>query len=253
MKRILISLVILYSLSGFAYAEVDVFAAANKEYKEGRYQEAIRLYEELQTGHPYASVYYNLGNAYAKSGDFGKAILNFERARRLNPRDPEILSNLNYVNSLLEHQVEDKRPAILVGLSATMSSTSRAELSTLALIFYALWIVVYIVYLLLKRPAQMKRWVVILFLLFLAFAVAVALKYSIAREEDAFVTAKSADVKYGPSEQDKTAFKLSAGMPVFINNERDSWARIELRDGTGGWISNKLIEKVHVAPAQAGV
>lgn len=245
MKRLLVSLIILCSLSGFAYAEEDSFAAANKEYKEGRYQEAVRLYEQIiQTGHPYAAVHYNLGNAYAKSGDFGKAVLNFERARRLSPRDSEILSNLNYVNSLIEHQVEDKRPFILVGLNEVLSNTSRTESSLLVLIFYSIWIVVYIVYLLLKRPGRMKRIVVILFLFCAVFSIILALKVSILREEDAFVVAKTAEVKYGPSDQDKTAFKLTAGMPVFINDERDSWARIELRDGSSGWISTKLIEHV---------
>ncbi len=246
MKRIIIILMFLCALSGYAGAqENDLFASANKEYKEGRYQEAVRLYEQLiETGHSYASVHYNLGNAYAKTSDFGKAILNFERARRLNPRDSEILSNLNYVNSLLEHQVEDKRPAIIVGLNEILSNTSKTESSLLVLIFYGMWVVTYAFYLLLKRPPWMKRTVVILFFIFMVFTVVLILKISIAREEDAFVVAKTAEVKYGPSDQDKTAFKLTAGMPVFINDERDSWARIELRDGTGGWISRKLIERV---------
>jgi hypothetical protein len=40
---------------------------------------------------------YNVGNAYARAGKPGMAVLNYERAALLAPTDPDIEANLNYV------------------------------------------------------------------------------------------------------------------------------------------------------------
>lgn len=41
-------------------------------------------------------------NAYFKLGNKGKAILNYERALQLLPRDADVKSNLVYARSLIE-------------------------------------------------------------------------------------------------------------------------------------------------------
>src|SRR4029077_19623718 len=47
-------------------------------------------------GHESGPVYFNLGNAYFRAGNPGRAILNYERARRLMPRDPDLHANLGF-------------------------------------------------------------------------------------------------------------------------------------------------------------
>lgn len=44
-----------------------------------------------------AAALYNLANAYARSGKPGFAVLNYERARLLDPNDPDIDANLRHV------------------------------------------------------------------------------------------------------------------------------------------------------------
>lgn len=44
-----------------------------------------------------APALYNLGNAYARSGKPGLAVLNYERARLLDPNDPDLEANLRHV------------------------------------------------------------------------------------------------------------------------------------------------------------
>src|SRR3989338_3007101 len=85
------------------------FAKANQLYRDEKHDKAARLYEEIVVATPSFEVYYNLGNAYFKSKQLGKAILNYERARRLSPRDRDVLANLSYVNQLIEYKIEDKR------------------------------------------------------------------------------------------------------------------------------------------------
>src|SRR5439155_26228316 len=70
------------------------FKAANALYDAGKFAEAASAYEKIEP--KTASVYFNLGNACFRQDKLGWAVLNYERARRLEPRDPDILANLKF-------------------------------------------------------------------------------------------------------------------------------------------------------------
>ncbi|MBG7608449.1 MAG: tetratricopeptide repeat protein [Verrucomicrobia bacterium] len=71
------------------------FKQANAAYAAGKYSEAAKSYEEiLKADGPHISVLRNVGSAYYQMGENGKAILAFERALVLTPRDPDLLANL---------------------------------------------------------------------------------------------------------------------------------------------------------------
>src|SRR5438874_1991601 len=68
------------TVSSFAQAKGD-FTKANQEYAQGNFAEAISGYEALVgAGQWSANLFYDLGNAYFRVGDFGHAVLNYERA-----------------------------------------------------------------------------------------------------------------------------------------------------------------------------
>ena len=68
---------------------------ANQRFAAGEYADAATAYKQLLTSEgPRASVLYNLGNSYQRLGQYGPAILAYERARLLTPRDPDLLANL---------------------------------------------------------------------------------------------------------------------------------------------------------------
>jgi tetratricopeptide (TPR) repeat protein len=82
---------LLGQVSGLATA----FEDANKQFESGDFTGAAAAYEKiLATEGPRASVYYNLGNSYQQLKQYGPAILAYERARLLTPRDPDLLANL---------------------------------------------------------------------------------------------------------------------------------------------------------------
>jgi tetratricopeptide (TPR) repeat protein len=92
-KAILLSLLCLCfgSLSALA----TPFDEANQRFKSGDFAGAVAAYETiLKQDGPRASVYFNLGNSYQSLKKFGPAILAYERARLLTPRDPDLLANL---------------------------------------------------------------------------------------------------------------------------------------------------------------
>lgn len=81
-----------------AYA-ADV-SAADSAYSKGNYAEAVKLYSSVAESEGMSSeLLYNLGNAYAKSGDYGHALVNFLRALRLDPSNAAAADNVKYIES----------------------------------------------------------------------------------------------------------------------------------------------------------
>src|SRR5438445_7446797 len=83
-------------IGSFAIAQSDAeFAKTNQQFAQGHFKDAIAGYEGLvRTGQASANVFYDLGDAYFRTGDFGRAILNYERALALERHHPEATANL---------------------------------------------------------------------------------------------------------------------------------------------------------------
>lgn len=90
-------LTIIYSLLvGLAVAGESRFDQANRQFESGDIAGAAVVYQEiLASDGPSASVLFNLGNCEQRLGKYGYAILAYERARLLTPRDPDLLANLD--------------------------------------------------------------------------------------------------------------------------------------------------------------
>jgi len=91
--------IFLFGILGFlgfpSLVFADDFTIANQQFKAGDFVSAAASYEKtLSADGPNAAVYYNLGNSYQQSKQYGPAILAYERARLLTPRDPDLLANL---------------------------------------------------------------------------------------------------------------------------------------------------------------
>jgi len=96
LARALIVAVVL-GLGWHAYALTDtaLFQQANVRYGEGRWREAAEGYERvLALDEESGNLYFNLGNAWAKTGDLGRALYAYERAGRLLSRDPDLTAIL---------------------------------------------------------------------------------------------------------------------------------------------------------------
>ncbi len=84
------------------------FFEANRAYKSDQYREAAEGYLNLvEKGFKSGHLYYNLGNAYFRLGDLGKAILYYEKARLLIPRNDDLRFNLSHANDQTLDAVSD--------------------------------------------------------------------------------------------------------------------------------------------------
>src|SRR5436190_1490210 len=80
-------------------ALADDFKSANELFDVGKFADAVAAYEKIEP--KTANVFFNVGNAYYRAGQLGRAVLNYERARQLAPSDPDILANLKFAEEKL--------------------------------------------------------------------------------------------------------------------------------------------------------
>jgi tetratricopeptide (TPR) repeat protein len=224
------------------------FFHANALYKDGQYAAAAAEYEELlRSGLRSGNLYFNLGNAYFKAGEKGKAILNYERARRLLPSDPDLAANLAYARSLTG--AETCTPALwerLVFPIARRMATGRLVWLTsalytvllLALTGYRLW-------------TQRPRW-----LMYTATALATAVvvaSTSLAEQvladdwqRQAVVVSAQAETpaRFEPADNGTVHFTLKQGSLVHVLDGRQGWLQIARCDGRRGWLPKDAVEEL---------
>ncbi|MDE6134027.1 MAG: tetratricopeptide repeat protein [Muribaculaceae bacterium] len=106
MKRF-ISIIILMSAI-FAASALTLGEQADSAYNKEDYRRAIELYQQSIASEGRSSdIYYNLGNAYYRNDNLGKAVLNYERAIRLDPTNEDARTNLAFVRSKIQDRPED--------------------------------------------------------------------------------------------------------------------------------------------------
>lgn len=87
-------------------------------YEKGEYSKAAETYLQLDKSEGYsASLYFNLANCYAETGDYAHAVLYYSRANRLDPSNKVIKNNLDFILS----KVEDSNRAELKGKKTSVS------------------------------------------------------------------------------------------------------------------------------------
>ena len=87
--------------------QLEFYQEGNRLYQEGDFEGALSSYlRVVEAGFESGEVYYNIGNAYFKVGDLARAILYYERARRLRPGDEDVLANLDLARSLTVDEIE---------------------------------------------------------------------------------------------------------------------------------------------------
>src|SRR4029079_18864886 len=95
-RTLAISFCLVFGIASAAFAQSEAeFAKANQNFVQGHFTEAITGYESLvRAGQWNANLFYDLGNAYFRTHDFGRAILNYQRAIALDNHHPEATANL---------------------------------------------------------------------------------------------------------------------------------------------------------------
>ncbi|MCF7796657.1 MAG: SH3 domain-containing protein [Lentisphaeria bacterium] len=222
---------------------------ADAAYTSGNFPKAVSLYSQiLKSGYTSAVLEYNLGSAYFKIDSIGAAILHLERARRLAPRDEDILFNLEYA------KVHRKDELALPGKSALVnmfeSLRNYFTLNELSWTLLFLWLVVvstFMVYWFRRGIRGGKVWLYLFLtssLVFILSAGWVADRYRLDSREQIIVMVDEVQVHSAPVETSKVLFILREGMEGTVRERTEGWYEIKLADGKTGWIPTHAIASI---------
>jgi tetratricopeptide (TPR) repeat protein len=227
---------------------VDILKNANQAYIDGKYEEAIDLYNTvIDSGYESAALYYNLGNAYFKSNKVTNAILFYERAKLLDPNDDEIEFNLELAKTFTVDKIEEIPELFLVtwikAVVHALKVDAWAFISIACFIAMLLGLSIYFF----SKGYQTKRLTFLLAILLLVLSIvsysfAAIQKNEITRNDTAIVFAPTITLKSSPDRQSKDLFVLHEGTKVVVVDEVGEWREIKLADGSKGWLKISDIE-----------
>ena len=223
---------------------------ANQAYLDKHFQDAITQYEALlQEGYRSEVLYYNLGNAYYRSGVLGRAVLNYERALKLSPGDEKALLNLEVAGRQLKDDLLVVPESSIVrwwrSAQGVFSSGIWASigLGMLWLGFggLALWLL---------HPARRFKklgfaagWIFLTLCIF-PFLLGFGRVQQEFGQDYAIVLVDETNLWVAPDEESQPSKLIHEGAKVRILDAIGSWYQVRLSDTTEGWLPKDVVERV---------
>lgn len=231
-------------------AEADgIFRIANDACLREEWEKCVDGYHRLlDGGYSGSDLYYNLGTAHLRQGRLGHAILNLERALRLDPSDEDARANLERARRMRVDKLVGSPEESGHGdsLASRIASRTRGELFAAA--FLGLWTVgglLLVTRRLLGRPGLFAALGGLALLASIpAGAVTLAHAWVRSQAHEAVVIAATAPVRDGPQDGLKPSFELHEGLKVRLFEQEGPYRRIRLANGLEGWIPIDAVEEI---------
>ena len=220
------------------------FAKANQEYAAGDFKAAIDDYEELvRSGQDTPNLFYNLGNAYFRKTDFGRAILNYERALALDPHHPEAEANLRIARD--EARALELVPNRWERIFAFADENQYALVASTSF-----WIGIFSVAAWVLGRGRGRGAVALSILSLSIFAIAVGASYELGRGKNgrglAIVTGDKVEARLATADNANRVLTLPAGSEIKIASQRGDWLYAVLPNNLRGWIPSTGAEQVRL-------
>jgi hypothetical protein len=236
----------------------SLFRQANERYEQDPsaavdlYRRAALRYERIARdgGIRNGRLFYNIGNAYFRSEDIGRAILYYRRAEEYMPGDPNLVQNLAYARSRrldsFEEQQQTRVLRTLLFFHYDLSPGVRAVLlAVFSGLFWAL------AALKLIRSRWIPRWPVVLTgVVALMFAGSLAVDAVVGtRQQPGVILAQEVVARKGDGTSYEPSFTdpLHAGTEFELVESRADWQHVELPDGRQCWLPASSVGLVNEA------
>lgn len=244
---------LLMTVNLFSQNTIDVDSVmqnGNEAYQQENYSEAIQLYQSIiNEGNEGSILFYNLGNAYYKSGDLARALLWYERALRLDPNNDDIKHNILFVNNKIIDKIENIPEFVLSKwwntLSKSMTSRSWAIVSIILAFLLFLLIVIF--------SMSRRQWLhtlsfILGVLVFITLIVSIAFaekeKNRYEKAPEAIVMESVVSAKNTPNQSGGDLFVIHSGLKVRVTDKIGEWYEIMLPNGEKGWVQADDIEVI---------
>ncbi|MEP0846870.1 MAG: tetratricopeptide repeat protein [Phycisphaerae bacterium] len=240
-----------------AYDQAVAAAARDARVSRELFRKSIGGFEALlRAGVRTAPLEYNLGNAYFRAGDTGRAIVHYLRAARIDPTDARLNANLEYVRRQVEPYIAAGGGSQLVHRlmfwNNRTSLRQRFWLSACGAI--AGWGLLALRAL--RRsssPGLLWSGVIVIGLGAANSASAAWQIFDEQRAPAAVIVEGGQSLRTGRGEGYETVLRetLGAGVELRVLETRGGWVEVRLANGAVGWLPEAAIERV-CPPSEPG-
>ena len=249
---VIAAILCLGSATGLQAQNLDsLWTAGVEAYADGRFSDASSAWTSItDTGYSSARLYYNLGDAWFKQGDFARSILNYERALKLEPSYSEARYNLEFVNGFVQDKIEPVPEFILKSLARKVCYLMGSNAwVALFFVFFALTLAMVLLFLCGasagKRRLGFFCGIVSLILAGSVLGFSLWQKSAALKADEAIVMSPISSVKSSPSAGSaKDLFVIHEGTKVKILDGVGDWKNISLADGRQGWMPSSDLEVI---------
>ncbi len=249
-KTIILLSIILLPLCVDAKDVDQWFAEGNEMYHLGNYDTAAACYQKvLAANYTSAELYYNLGNAYYRTGQMGMAILNYERALRLKPTMKDAQENLALAEVHTVDRIATLPQLFVVRWFDTLCTMVKPGT------WRFIWLVLFallgatIILLRIGRTLSLRKTgfisaIVVAVLLVATTVVLITSTNRYNARTSAIIMESAISVKGSPEQQSVDKLILHEGTKVEIQDQLSNWYKIRIADGTTGWCEAEALERI---------
>ncbi len=242
MKQLSICLAVLLLVLSAAFGvsaseTARTFIQGTEAYRNGDWPSAIAAFEAIAAqGVDNGQLFYNLGNAYLKNDDLGRALLWYERALQRIPDDPDLRFNYNYALTLTKDERGIQASPLLKIVFFWKYHLSPASVRWIAIFLNAaLWIGLTI--LAMRRKPLLRLSVVLLAAASILFSATAVYNYvERSRIRHAVILPAEVPVRSGLSDSATQLFLLHAGTKVRVQRESDTHVMVRYTADKIGWV-----------------
>jgi len=238
------------SIQNITGTQNELLNAAAELYSKSQFSASASVYEKIRTQYGTSDkLYYNLGNAYFKSKNLPSAILNYERALRLNPADRDIRFNLEMCQARIVDKIDPIGMFMLARWNKSLENSFDSNTWAFVSVFFFLLFITSLFVYFFARISWLKK--ISFFAGILALCIsALSLFYSadqrnqIVYPDKAILFTPTVTVKSSPDQSGTDLFILHEGSKVTVLSKLGNWSEIELEDGNIGWIESIHLQTI---------
>lgn len=248
MKNLVKITFLLWSFGAWAQTPQDIFEQGNTQYRNGKYSQAIKTYEQIESdGYQSAELYYNLGNAYYKLNKIAPSIYNYEKALQIDPSLKDAQNNLVFARRMAIDIIEPLPKTVFQRFNeSVIYPISYNQWAWITIILAFLSSSLILGYYFSIDPSRKKLFFVTSFvslgLFFMALSMGIKARHHYIHDKPAIVFATKVSVKSEPGNSSEESFVLHEGAKVEVLDQEENWYKIKIADGKTGWLKQDQIK-----------
>jgi tetratricopeptide (TPR) repeat protein len=250
MKKLIVAIFLLSGFSALAVTHDDAhkyFDIGCQLYEEEQFNEALDTFLLVLEGYQSYELHYNLGNTYYRLEQLGPAILHYEKAKRINPYDEDLITNLQIAN-LQTDKIESIPTLGVQDLWDNLTSKGMLWWWTIIAItgcFIGFSLLIAFIY---SRNRNYRRIyfftaILSLFVAASSMGMGVSTKSIMNAAREAVIFSPKVDVTNAPNGS-QIEFVLHEGSKIRIRRIEGEWLEIRISNGSVGWIHESACEVI---------